>query len=146
MPFELLENVSAAPAAPRVPDDGIRFTARQVGKRDGSGYARYIRLQIGKSLAKELAIVGEDTALALAFGSGADAGKMRLAVDFSGGTFPAKRDRNGCYGLSINSHTAEGLFALDFKPVTVTGISVSVAAGKAPWAVFDLPETILADD
>jgi hypothetical protein len=146
MPFELLENVSAAPAAPRVPDDGIRFTARQVGKRDGSGSTSYLRLQIGKALAKELAIVGEDTALALAFGSGSDMGKMRLGVDFSAGTFPAKRDRSGCYGLSINARTAEGLFALDFAPVTVTGIKVSVAAGKAPWAVFDLPEAILADD
>lgn len=146
MPFEPIENVTARPVSPRVPEDGIRITARAVARRGGGEEVRFIRLEIGKMLAKELAIVGDATSLALAFGSGNDAGKMRLAVDFTQGTFPATRNKLGGYGLSINARSADGLFALDFPPAILAGIRVSVAAGKAPWAVFDLPEAILAVD
>ncbi len=146
MPFEPIENVSSATATPPTPADGIRFTARSMARRNGGLPVRYIQLQIGAGLARQLAIVGERTALALAFGSGSDAGRMRLGVDFSGSTFPAKRTRTGNYTLTINAASADGLFALAFHPVTVAGPKVTAVAGKAPWVVFDLPPSVLALD
>lgn len=145
MPFEPIENVSRATALPRTPADGIRFT-RAVSRRNGGPPVRYIRLEIGAGLARQLAITGEHSALALAIGSGSDAGRMRLGVDFSGGTFPAKRTKTGGYAFTINAASADGLFTATFTPVTVCGLEATAVAGKAPWVIFDLPPSVLALD
>ncbi|WJY18686.1 hypothetical protein QQS45_00075 [Alteriqipengyuania flavescens] len=145
MAFETIEN--CAPAKPAaVPADGVRFTARTLQRRDRKAPARFILLSIGAALAKRLALSGERTSLALAFGSGSDAGKMRLSVDVSSGSFPAKRDKKGNYNLTLNAATADGLFALEFEPASVPEVEVGAAMGKPPFAIVDLPEAMLALD
>lgn len=57
-----------------------------------------------------------------------------------------KRDKLGGYATSINSATADGLLSLEFKPVAVEGIEATPRQGKAPFAVLDLPESVIATD
>lgn len=75
--------------------------------------------------------------LRLLFGTGEDAGKVRVSPDQAGGLFTAKRDKRGNYALTINEATAEGLFALDFPAFTEERIEpLRPQNGQPPFFVF----------
>lgn len=95
-----------------VPDDGIQVSARRLGTRNGE-MRHFVKISIGPALAKKLAFTEPAHAMALQFGTGADAGVVR-AVARDGGAFPARRDKHGRYALTVNEATMDGLFATTF--------------------------------
>jgi len=145
MAFETIECVNPPKdGAAKAPSGGVQVSARKLGSRNGRE-VRYIRLQIGAQLAKAVSLVAETQKVLLLFGSGEDAGKVRVAVPPTGGGFTAKRDKAGNYAVTVNAATAEGLFALDFpsfrqercEPVRPTN-------GQSPHFVFMASKAMLS--
>lgn len=92
-------------------------------------------------------LCGEETQLSLKFGTGKDAGMVAMSVNVTGGQFPARKSKAGVWKATINAPSADGLFALDFPPFTVSPVDVLVAEGKCPMAVFKAsPEMLAVDD
>lgn len=141
MAFEEIERVGAPPKSD-IPDDGVRVSSRAAAARGVP--TRYIAIQVGERLAKALVLRGEETRLKLQFGTDRDAGKIALSVDVTSGQFPAKRDKQGRYKLTINGASAEGLFALDFPSFTVTPVEVISRRDECPMAVFKASDAMLA--
>lgn len=144
MPFETIENCKPVNMLDAIPSDGVRIGPRRLESRGTETV--YIKLQIGVGLAKKLVLTGEKVALALAFGTGRDAGKIRVSVDVKAGQFVATRDKKGGYSISINKATAEGLFALDFPVFAVPEVEVVHAQGQPPAAIVEVSEQMLAVD
>lgn len=144
MPFDTIENCKSQAIASVVPPAGVLVQARKLKRRDGNGYARYIKIQIGKELARKLVLQAEKEPMVLAAGTGRDAGDLRLQVDHGQGDFIAKRDKRGQYSLTINERSAEGLFALEFPAFSRREIEPVHARGEAPALVFAASESMLA--
>jgi hypothetical protein len=145
MPFESIEFVGK-PAPGSCPADGVRITARKMGRK-GGGVSRYIALAIGPELARKLSLHAPEHRVRLLFGSGPDAGKIMISVDNAGGRFAAKRTKPGGYWVTINEQTAEGLFALEFPPHSVRAVeAVRPVNGQPPHAVFKASAAMLAVD
>lgn len=142
MGFETIENYKAT-AAPKMPPAGVRVTSRGAGLRDGKK-VRFISIAIGAALAKKLVLTGERIGVALAFGNGRDAGKIRISVDAAGGGFSARRNKRGNYVLTISAATAAGLFALDFPPFAVPEVEVVHETNRPPAAIFAASAPMLA--
>lgn len=145
MPFETIENLKALSAQVAVFPDGLRVQARSLKKR-GGGLTRFIKVIVGAQLAKKLVWRDETVRIDLAFGSGRDAGKIRVSVNVSSGQFIARRDRQGRYVFTINAATAEGLFALDFPEFDIPAIEPVSAVGAPPALIFAASEAMLAAD
>jgi hypothetical protein len=153
MPFEAIDFVGAppSPAKAAVPIDGVRVTARRMGLKARGGETEprvinYIRIDIGRKLAKDMALHGEQLPMAVAFGNGADAGKIRIAVDAAHGRFVAKVAKTGQWYLTINAATAEGLFSLDFPPFSVLDIRPVFVERQPPAITFAASAEMLAID
>ncbi len=141
MAFEEVEFVGAA-KAPAVPEDGVTVASRKFKSRKGE-VTRYIKIQIGAYLAKQLALRGDETQLRVLFGSEKDAGLIRISVDVTDGRFAAKRDRQGRYSLTINERTADGLFSMDFPTFTVAGLEPVFRQGVPPCFDFKASDAML---
>lgn len=148
MAFEDIEVVRPKAASKaQAPAGGIAVTACKVARRNGGGLNRYIRLTIGGGLARKISLTAPEHRLRLLFGTGEDAGKVRVTVDNEGGKFLAKRSKQGNYALTINSGTAKGLFALDFPAFVEDGIeALRPANGQPPHFVFKASAAMLAAD
>ena len=144
MAFETIDCIGAASAAStKVPEDGVCVTARKLGQR-GGGHARYLRLVVGAALAKAISLQQEHHTLRLLLGTGPDAGKLQISVDNAGGTFVAKRDKQGRYVITINAATADGLFAMEFPDFARSGLeAVRPQNGQPPHFVFKASEEML---
>lgn len=142
MAFEDIECIAGTAPAQTVPSDGVRVSSRKAAGRGSE--TRYIRVQIGAGLAKALCLLGEQTALRVQFGSGRDAGKVAVSVNVSSGAFAAKRDKQGRYAFTVNSRSADGLFALDFPAFTVSPVDLVHDKGSSPVAIFAASEAMLA--
>lgn len=145
MAFEMIECLNAAkPPASKVPPAGIQAGVRKLGSRAGKE-VRYIRLQIGAQLAKAVSLTAETQKILLLFGSGEDAGKVRVAVPATGGAFAAKRDKSGCYVVTINTASAEGLFSLTFETFRIERCEpIRPTNGQSPHFVFQASGDMLA--
>lgn len=144
MPFEIIENCQLVNLSSAIPPDGVRIGVRKAAARGVP--TSYIKLQLGSLLAKKLDLTGEKVPVSLAFGSGKDAGKIRISVDVRDGGFIAKRDKKGNYGLTINRATADGLFAGDFPTFSRSEVEVHNSQGTPPAAIFSASEEMLAVD
>lgn len=141
MPFDEIEFVGA-PRAATVPPAGVRVVSRRAGRPPS--ITRFIQITIGKSLAARLVMKMDEIRMAVAFGSGADAGKIRLSVDATAGGFTARKNKQGCYALTINAATADGLFSIDFDAFAVEVVDVTEQAHRPPFATFACSEGMLA--
>lgn len=140
MPFESIEN--ASPHRDRCPVSGVLVECRVAG-----GKSRFIHLQVGAELSKELMFRSDSVMVDVAFGTGGDAGRIRLSVSPDGDGFLAKRDTKGRYTMRVGSTSADGLFSLDFPTFTRPGLSATPVAGKPPFTIFQAsPEMLAADD
>ncbi|CDO34068.1 hypothetical protein [Novosphingobium sp. KN65.2] len=143
MGFETIENCKPNASQDSVPADGIRIKARVLARRNGGEPTRYIQISVGTGLAKKLALNGEETKVTLAFGTGPDSGKIRLAVDISQGSFPARRDKKGRYAITLNGPSCDGLFSLDFPTFTIPEIEPIYTTGKPPAIIFKASDEML---
>lgn len=103
-----------------------------------------MKISVGAELARRLVWKSETIRCALAFGSGRDAGKIRVAIDMTAGQFMARRDARGNYALTLNAKTCEGLFALEFPEFAVPEIAPVEAMGTPPALVFAASAEMLA--
>lgn len=147
MAFELIENCrKPVTALDAIPPEGVRVRPRKLTVGKHKTPAQWIQLQLGAKLAKALCLTGENVGVALAFGTGKDAGKIAVGVHVKAGQFVAKRDRNGCYSISISEPTADGLFSLDFPLFAVVEADIQHEQGRAPLAIFKASDAMLAVD
>lgn len=147
MAFEVIENCKKIYTKSVVPDMGVRVVSRSMtrGAKAGGGQSRYIRITIGKKIARSISLTQESHNIRLAFGTDADAGKIHVSVDNAAGGFPSKRDKSGNYSLTINKETAEGLFALDFPEFAIDNLeAIRPANGQPPHFVFKASAPMLA--
>lgn len=60
------------------------------------------------------------------------------------GNFAVKRAKSGCYNLTLNAATADGMFALSFPTFTVDTVeAVRPENGQPPRAVFKASAAML---
>ncbi|RDV06406.1 hypothetical protein DXH95_02985 [Sphingorhabdus pulchriflava] len=122
----------------------VLFSARP---KWGGGAAQYIRLQIGRDLARKISLSQAAHRVRLLFGTGSDAGKLQLSVDNEAGNFAVKRNKSGGYSLTINSQTADGLFSLQFPAFAVERCeAIRPENGKPPHFVFNASDEMLRVD
>jgi hypothetical protein len=146
MAFEVIENLKKKYTTAVCPASGIRVKVRTLTRpaKTGGGEVRFIRVTIGALIARSISLVHERHNLKLAFGTDADAGKIQVSVDNTFGGFPATRDKSGNYSLTINSDTAEGLFALNFPEFTIEKCeAIRPENGKPPHFVFKASDAML---
>ncbi len=143
MSWESISNI-APPKAAKVPPKGVAVTVRKLGTRSGA-MVRYIRIAIGPALSKSLCLMPEEINMALALGGGEHAGMIGLSVDAQTGGFRAKRTKDGCYVLTVNAASADGLFSLDFPAFTAEATVVH-AQNKPPLAAFRATPAMLEAD
>ena len=142
MPFEDIDCVNPAPVKlDALPPKGVRLRPGKMTRKGGGDPTRYIRLTIGKDLARAASLTLPVHKLRLLFGTGDDAGKIMVAVDQERGRFSAKRSKAGDYALTINAASAEGLFALEFPVFCV----IDVAVDRAPHCPASFTFTASAD-
>ncbi|QJQ31798.1 hypothetical protein GV829_04515 [Sphingomonas lacunae] len=152
MPFEALDYVgpTVTPKAKAVPIDGVRVTAQRLGLKvrgnEPQKFVRYIRIDIGKKLAKDMALHGQQLLCSVLFGIGTDAGKIRIAVDATAGRFTAKANKKGEWFLTINEATADGLFALEFPTFCVLDIRPHCSDRQPPSITFSASAEMLEAD
>lgn len=145
MAWNEIENLKPISGFDALSPKGVQVSARKMGSRkEGGGTTRYIRIRIGKDLAKAISMVGDHTALRLLLGSGAEAGQIGLTADLQRGKFRAKRAKDGSYALTINAASAEGRFALEFAPFAVLDVQVVRPPNLAPIAMFAASAEMLA--
>ncbi|WP_232494935.1 hypothetical protein [Novosphingobium kaempferiae] len=145
MAFEIIECVNPPKAGvPKVPPMGVQVSARKLGSRSGKD-VRYIRVQIGAKLAKQVSLASDKQKVILLFGKAEDAGKIRVAVPANGGNFTASRDKAGNYAVTLNAATADGLFALDFPTFAIEKCeALRPTNGQSPHFVFKASGAMLA--
>lgn len=143
MAFEDIEAVGPVRGLDGVPPDGVRVRAMRVGGR-GHSVTPYIQVKIGARLAGKIGLTGPHQPVRLLFGTGADAGRIKLALDCANGKFLARRDKNGNYALSINAATADGLFALEFTVFVVIDAEVGTERSGSAFCVFQASDEMLA--
>lgn len=145
MAFEDIDPVTPKKYVPsKVPPDGVAVTARKLRPRGGKE-VHYIRIAIGAKLAKAISLVQETCNLRLLFGTGSDAGLIRVSVDMATGKFVAKRTSKGDYVLTVNEATASGRFALSFAPFTRSPVeALRPVTGQPPHFVFKATAEMLA--
>lgn len=147
MGFEVIENCKKVYTKAAPPENGVRVTARSLnrGGRFGGVVTRFIKITIGAKIARAISLTQPKHSLSLAFGTDVDAGKIQVSVDNSNGDFAASRDKSGNYGLTINSDTADGLFALEFPEFIIDHIeAIRPENGKPPFFVFKASAPMLA--
>jgi hypothetical protein len=146
MSWESIENVT--PSKDTTPPLGLRVTSRALNITRGGkamGQTRFIKIAIGKELARKLSIAGDAIKLRLLFGIGEDLGKVKISVDATAGNFTAKKDAGGNYQLTINKASAAGRFALDFPPFTIPAVeALRPANGQPPHCIFKASREMLA--
>ncbi|CAN5337284.1 hypothetical protein BH10PSE12_BH10PSE12_02910 [soil metagenome] len=135
--------------SPAVPVDGLLIKSAVVGARKKAGetegrMVRYIKMRIGSGLAKKLCLVGESTRLALALGGGKFAGQISMAVDATAGGFPAAKQKDGGYTLTINEASADGLFSFGFAAFAAQPSALPATTGAPPMYAFTPPSAFLA--
>lgn len=147
MGFERIENQRPVKSG-GVPSAGLRISARKMAKRKGKPgeLARYIKIELGPKLAEKLCLRMDEVALALQFGFGPDAGKIRISVDNDEGGFLARKAKWGSYSLTLNEATCDGLFALEFDAVRIEDLEVKADMGKPPFILIDCPQRMLLED
>ncbi len=138
MAWESIENVKPASTKANVPAHGVTVATRRA-----MNDVRFIVIKIGADLARAAKIAQPEQVVRLMFGTGADAGKIACAVDMGGG-FRARRQKNGCYQLTINRAAADGLFSLDFPTFTVDRCeAVRPENGQPPMFTFKASPAML---
>ena len=147
MPFDTIECVNPTAIKAVVPADGIHVSARTLTIKSTGRITRFIKATIGADLARKIGLTKDRHSFALGFGSGVDAGKIRVAVDDGKGQFATKRQVSGQYGFTINKDTADGLFATDFTSFARPGLeALRPADGAPPHFVFRASDEMLAVD
>lgn len=150
MAFEDIDCIRPASGGKtRVPAKGVAVSVRRLGvaPRAGGGHRSYIRLCIGADLARGISLTQPEHRLRLLFGTGEDAGKVRVSVDNATGKFLAKRSKRGDYALTINADTAAGLFSLTFPAFTDDRCeALRPTNGQPPHFVFKASAEMLAVD
>lgn len=140
MAFEDIECVNPASTGKnKVPAKGVAISVRSLGIAPSRGgeIRSYIKLIIGADLARGISLTQEEHRLRLLFGTGEDAGMVRVSVDNQSGKFLAKRNKQGQYGVTINRATADGLFSLSFPPFTDEPCeALRPQNGQPPFFVF----------
>lgn len=130
-----------------IPADGIMITARRLMLRNKS-FTQYIKISIGSGLALRLSLKLEQHRVRLLFGTGPDAGKIKLSVDNEAGKFRAKRRKNaGNYIVTLSADTADGLFALDFPAHIIPHVeAIRPENGQPVHCIFKASAAMLAVD
>lgn len=141
MAFEEIEWIGQPVAIDALSPNGVRVRPRAFKTKHGTKH--WIEINLGKSLATKLSLLGDESGLRLMVGTGEDAGKLSLTPD-QGGRFKAKRCKSGSYRVAINAASAEGLFALGFDAFAVIDVEVLAPPGKGKFAVFAISEAMLA--
>lgn len=148
MSWESIDNVK--PTKDTTPPHGLRISSRGLNVTRGGkprGETRFIKIGIGKDLARKLALTGENVSVRLLFGSAENAGKIKISVDATTGNFNAKRDAAGNYNLTINKASAEGRFALDFPAFSINAVeALRPQNGQPPHCIFKASAEMLAVD
>jgi hypothetical protein len=148
MPFEMIENLAPPKVNAVVPPDGLAVKACTMSRK-GGGSTSYIRLALGARLSKRLGFHQPTHGVQLLFGTGKDAGKVCVSVNNAGAQFTVTRNkRNGYYVLTINRRTADGLFAENFPPFSITHLEViGPDNGQPKHTVFPAsPEMLKVED
>jgi hypothetical protein len=148
MSWESIDNVK--PTKNTTPPHGLRISSRGLNVIRGGkarGETRFIRIHIGKDLARKLGLTGENVGVRLLFGSAENVGRIKISVDATTGNFNAKRDAVGNYNLTINKASAEGRFALDFPPFNINAVeALRPQNGQPPHCIFKASAEMLAVD
>ncbi|MGN6596109.1 hypothetical protein [Sphingopyxis terrae] len=127
----------------RISSRGLKIS--RGGKAKGE--TRFIKIGIGKDLARKLALTGENVGVRLLFGNAENAGKIKISVDATTGNFTAKRDASGNYNLTINKASADGRFALDFPAFSINVVeALRPQNGQPPHCIFKASAEMLAVD
>jgi len=137
MGFETLENT--VPTKSEIPPGGVRVSSRAAGR--GTTKTRYLAIQIGEEAAKELGFHMKEQHVRLRAGNDADAGKLSIDM-LANSKFVAKKQKSGCYLITVNRSVAGPHFALEFEPITIaepriippTGNNVAQMILKMPQA------------
>lgn len=147
MSWETIENLKPASQQEATPPLGLRISSRGLkisrGKRPGE--TRFIKIAIGKELARKLAINGDTAGLRLLFGADENVGKVKISVDATTGNFQAKRDKAGNYIVTLNQASADGRFSLDFPAFTINAVeALRPQNGQPPHCIFKASAAMLA--
>lgn len=148
MPFETIERVGPAPAAPAVPANGLQVSCRAMKSRSRTDAepTRWITIRIGADLARAAGYHQASQPVDLAIGTGNDAGKIAVLLN-QRGTFTAKGKPGKNYAITINAASAEGLFALEFESFTRAPIEViRPENGSAKFFTFMGTDQLFAAD
>lgn len=142
MGWETIENVKPPAATkPTVPPHGVVVSSRAV-----LNGLRYIAVRIGADLARAAKFHLPQQQVRLMFGSGADAGKIAVAVDMGGG-FLAKKQKSGAYQITINRAAADGLFNLNFPAFVIDRCeAIRPDNGQPPMFTFRASAAMLEVD
>jgi len=145
MAWEKIENVRPSNAKNVCPSDGITIRPRSINFTDKKK-ARWIEITLGKALAEKLVLRLDMQPVAIAIGSGGNAGMVGIQVDGEG-DFLAKRSKTtGQYRVTIPAESAADLFSLDFPGFALPGVGVEHQHNQPPMAVFTPPPVFFAQD
>lgn len=147
MSWESIENVK--PTSETTPPLGLRISSRglKVTRGKAKGETRFIKIAIGKELARKLSLTGDSVGVRLLFGNAENAGRIKISVDATTGNFTAKRDASGNYNLTINKASAGGRFALDFPAFSINVVeALRPQNGQPPHCIFRASAEMLAVD
>lgn len=131
MAWETIDCPQSAQFKPVSPD-GIRVSAQSCGRN-----GRRIIILIGHDLAKKIGWAAEVERCRIMVGrGGTDEGKVAVAAD-RGGSFAARRRKNGSYELRIGFAATRGRFRTDFEMFERSQIeAIRPTNGQPPFFSF----------
>jgi hypothetical protein len=145
MAFENIDCIKPTAAANPIPIDGVRVSPRVINLKKAGRTIRFIRIVIGSGLARKLSLHQDNHNVRLLFGTGNDAGKIKILVDNTSGKFAANKAKKGSYSLTINEDTADGLFSMEFEPFDRKNLeAIRPVDGRPMHVVFAATDAMLA--
>lgn len=137
MAFAKIDNPKASSAS----DLGPNHVRVVVAKAKGN--LPYIRIRIGREVARLCSLTQPEHKVHAHIGSGSDAGKVAISLDDTGGVFKAKRQRAGDYTMTIGGNAAHAAgISTEFEPFRTAGLARQIENGPR-MCVFEAPPAFL---
>lgn len=148
MSWDIIDNVKPSKSTLTIPPHGIYVASRGLKVRRGGkdrGEIRFIKISLGRDLARKLVLNTDSIGVKLMFGSEENRGKIKISIDATSGNFIAKPSKNGIFTITLNSASAEGLFALDFPSFAIPTVeALRPSNGQPPHCIFRVSDAMLA--
>ena len=133
MGWTRLENPSK-PSVTDAPDDGVRFSVRKAGGRNGGERVPWVRVQIGAKAARRGSFHNTTHRCHFLIGSDEERGSVAIKLDDSTGLFEAKKQTDGSYSVAIPARAMSGKLAEQFEPFVVPACPV-IGNGTGPASI-----------